>query len=417
MFFHIDSNSFYASCEKVFNPNLAGRPVAVLSNNDGCVVACSAELKALGFKIGTPYHQNKEFFARHNVHVCSSNYALYGDMSNRVMRILGTFAANVEPYSIDEAFLETANNNRDKCVEFGRHIRATVLQWTGLPVSVGIAPTKTLAKIANRAAKKLPEGVFDMPADQRAFLETVGIGDVWGIGEGFAKRLRTIGITTAWRLAQTPQHIIRQYFTACVMRTAWALLGKPCLEAEDIAEPAQSAGCSRSFNAPLTSPDPLREAIMHYTAIACEKMRGDRSRAAGVNFYFRYFDDFKTRHRTGGFIFGGTPFKQPLSDTSEIMNLISPIFDKVYKDGLKYRKAGVLLYGLVPRDTWQPDLFIPPVPPESDRLNDCIDALNRKHGRGSVFRLAEGTDRKWTMRRGLLSKRYTSNWNEIPVVK
>ena len=420
MYLLVDANNFYASCEKVFDPRLAARPVAVLSNNDGCVVACSAELKALGFKIGTPYHENRDFFARHNVHACSSNYALYGDMSARVMRILGTFAAEVEPYSIDEAFLETDAAAPGACVALAKRIRATVLRSTGLPVSVGVAPTKTLAKIANRAGKKSPEGVFAMPEnprEARAFLNAVEVGDIWGIGEGFAKRLRTLGVDTALKLAEMPQPLIREHFNACVSRTAWELLGNPCLEAEDAAQPAQSAGCSRSFNAPLTAPEPLREAVMHYAAIACEKVRRDRLRATGINFYFRHFEDYKSRHQTGGFIFGGATFPQPMSDTSAIMNAIAPIFDKVYRPGLKYRKAGVLLYGLVSRDTWQPDLFMPPVPPESDRLNDCIDALNRKLGRGAVFRLAEGTSRSWTMRRAHLSPRYTTNWDELPEVK
>ena len=417
MYFLIDANSFYASCERVFRPDLAGRPIAVLSNNDGCVVACSAELKALGVGIGVPYYQNKIVFERCGAFVCSSNYSLYGDMSNRLMRILGTFAADVEPYSIDEAFLRTPFDDRDECTALGKRIRATILQWTGLPVGVGIAPTKTLAKLANHAGKKTPEGVFMMPPDARPFLQTVPVGEVWGIGEGFAKRLRNIGITTALKLAETPQPIIRKYFNACVSRTAWELLGNPCLEEENAEEPAQSAGCSRSFKAPLTEPDPLREAIMHYTAIACEKIRRDRLRAGGINFYFRYFDDYKSRHETGGFIFGGAPFPQPISDTTEIMHRIEPIFDKVYQPGRKYRKAGVLLYGLSPRDTYQPDLFIPPVPEASDRLNDLIDNINKKKGRDTIFRLAEGIDRNWTMRRDLLSRSYTTNWKEIVQAK
>ena len=418
MFLHVDVNSFYASCEKVFNPSLAGRPVAVLSNNDGCVVACSPELKQLGVKVGVPYFQNKHFFDRHNVHVCSSNYALYGDMSGRVMKTLATFTPDVEPYSIDEAFLEVNIPAPRDYHAFAARLRATLFQWTGLTAGVGVAPTKTLAKLANRAAKKTPGGVFVMPDDAAEFLRGLPVDEIWGIGERLAARLRAQGINTALQLAQTPQHVIRQSFHVGVARTSQELLGHPCLEPEDVEEPAKSAGCSRSFCHPLESPEPLREAIMHYTALACEKLRRDQLRASGVNFYFRHFDDYATRHETGGFLFGGTPFSQPLSDTSAIMRRIAPIFKKAYQPGRKYRKAGVLLYGLVPRGVTQPDLFLPPAEtPRTDALNDFIDRLNRQRGRGTLFRLSEGVDRAWGMRREFLSPRYTTRWHDLPLAK
>ncbi len=418
MYLLIDVNNFYASCEKVFNPQLANRPVAVLSNNDGCVVARSAELKKLGLKIGVPYYQNKRFFDDHNVHVCSSNYALYGDMSKRVMQILGTFTPNVEPYSIDEAFLEVTAQEPYDYMALGKRIRATLHQWTGLSVGVGIAPTKTLAKLANHTAKKLPEGVYVMPTDPRDFLRNLPVDEIWGIGERLGTRLKGLGITTALLLAETPQYVIRKSFTVQVARTARELLGHPCIEAEDMEEPAQSVSCSRSFCTPLTTPEPLREAIMHYAAIACEKLRRDKLRASGVNFYFRYFEDYKSRSETGGFIFGGTVLSQPLSDTSAIMRRIAPFFDRIYKPGVKYRKAGVLLYGLMPRDIEQPDLFLPRAEtPERDALNDFVDDLNRKYGRDTLFRLSEGIDRPWTMRRELLSPKYTTKWADIPRVR
>jgi len=418
MFLHVDINSFYASCEKVFDPRLAGRPVAVLSNNDGCVVACSQELKRLGVRVGVPYFQNKAFFDRHGVHACSSNYALYGDMSGRVMKVLAMFAPEVEPYSIDEAFLEASLPGPGDYGAFARDLRATLLKWTGLSAGVGAAPTRTLAKLANRAAKKTPGGVFVMPPDAAEFLRGLPVGEVWGIGERLATRLRAQGITTALQLAETPQHVIRQSFHVGVARTSMELQGHPCIEPGDVEQPAKSAGCSRSFCHPLESAEPLREAVMHYAALACEKLRRDQVRASGVNFYFRYFDDYADRHRTGGFIFGGTPFSQPLSDTSAVMRRIAPIFAKAFQPGRKYRKAGVLLYGLVPRGAEQPDLFLPRAEtPQSDALNDFVDRLNRGHGRGTVFRLSEGIERPWGMRREFLSPRYTTRWQDIPVAK
>ena len=418
MYLLVDVNSFYASCEKVFNPRLAKRPVAVLSNNDGCVVACSPELKRLGVKVGVPYFQNKSFFDRHGVHVCSSNYALYGDMSKRVMQILGTFTPDVEPYSIDEAFLDVNIPGSQDCQAYAKQLRETLFKWTGLHVGVGVAPTKTLAKLANHTGKKLPGGVFVMPSDISSFTRSTPVEEVWGIGERLATRLREIQITTALQLAETPQHVIRQSFNVCVARTAQELSGHPCLEPEDWAEPAQSVSCSRSFCNPLETPGPLREAIMHYTALACEKMRREKMRASGVNFYFRYFEDYKNRHQNGGFIFGGTPFSQPLSGTSAIMRRIAPIFAKVFKPGLKYRKAGVLLYGLAPRTVEQPDLFLPRVEtPKTDALNDFVDGMNRKYGRDTLFHLSEGIERPWGMRREFLSPRYTTRWQEIPIVR
>ncbi|MCL1888822.1 MAG: Y-family DNA polymerase [Kiritimatiellaeota bacterium] len=418
MFLHVDVNSFYASCEKVFDPRLAGRPVAVLSNNDGCVVACSPELKRLGVGVGAPYFQNKAFFDRHGVHVLSSNYALYGDMSARVMKTLCAFTPDVEPYSIDEAFLEAVLPEPGDYGAFAGDLRATLAKWTGLTAGVGVAPTKVLAKIANRAAKKTAGGVFVMPRESAEFLRALPVGEVWGIGERLAARLRAQGVTTALRLAETPQHVIRQSFHVGVARISQELLGRSCLEPEDVEEPAKSAGCSRSFCHPLESMEPLREAVMHYAALACEKLRRDKLRASGVNFYFRYFDDYASRHQTGGFLFGGTPFSQPLSDTSAVMRRIAPLFARVYQPGRKYRKAGVLLYGLAPRRVVQPDLFLPPAEtPRTDALNDFVDRLNRRHGRGTLFRLSEGVERPWGMRREFLSPRYTTRWQDIPVAK
>lgn len=417
MYVLIDVNNFYASCERVFNPRLRNIPIAVLSNNDGCVIARSAEVKALGIKLGAAYFEHKAFFKANNVYVCSSNYELYGDLSKRVMQVLEKFSPNVEPYSIDEAFLEVNFPDTFNYFEFGQQIRETILKWLDLPVGVGIAPTKTLAKIANHMAKKLPEGVFVMPADPQELLSKLPVEEVWGIGEKLSARLKKLGIQTAWQFGNTPQFFLQKHFNVCVVRTAREILGFPSLEAEDIAEPSQSISCSRSFSKPITLPEPLREAVMHYTAMACEKLRAEKLRASGINFYFRHFDDYKGRHQNGGFIIGGVPFQQPMSGTSEIMHLIGPVFSKIFVPGPKYRKAGVLLYGLIPKDIEQLDLFVPPISPESDKLNEMVDKLNAKMGRDTMFRLAEGVDRSWSMKREMLSPRYTTNWKELPIVK
>ena len=283
MYALVDCNNFYASCERVFNPRLRHRPVVVLSNNDGCVVARSNEAKALGFKTGDPYFKVKAQVARHGVAVCSSNYTLYGDMSHRVVQTLQQLAPIVEVYSIDEAFLDLKGFTGDAIAALAAHIRRTVKTWTGIPVSVGIGPTKTLAKAASRIAKKNPEanGVWSLitPASQHDALSQLPVGDVWGIGPQWSKRLEGEGITTALALTQQPDDWLKKNLTVVGLRTTWELRGTPCIPMEAAPSPRKGIVVSRSFSRRLTEMEPLREALAGYATRVAEKLRRERRHA------------------------------------------------------------------------------------------------------------------------------------------
>ena len=273
-----DCNNFYASCERVFNPKLAGRPAIVLSNNDGCVVARSNEAKALGIAMGVPAFQIRHLIRKHDVQVFSSNYALYGDLSQRVMETLQQFSPEVEVYSIDEAFLNLSGFTNINLTDYGRRIRATVKQWTGIPVSVGIAETKTLAKIANHVAKRTEgtDGVFDFTAwpDRDSVLARVLVEEVWGIGPNYARLLTQHGITTALGLRDADDHWIQKQMGVVGLRTVHELRGISCLPLEQCPPPKQGITCSRSFGRPVTTLAEMREAVAAYTARAAEKLRG-----------------------------------------------------------------------------------------------------------------------------------------------
>jgi DNA polymerase V len=414
----IDCNNFYASCERVFNPSLNTRPVVVLSNNDGCVIARSNEARALGIPMGMPWFQARPLCQRHNVAVFSSNYALYGDMSRRVMECIGMFSPDMEVYSIDEAFLQLDGFTHRHLTDYGQSLKKTVYQWTGIPVSVGIGPTKTLAKIANRVAKKRTNtGVFDItdPAAQNAVLPTIEVGDIWGIGSRWAARLQTMGIRTAADLCQADPCQIRQSFNVVAERIVLELQGSACLDLEPV-QPRKNIMCSRSFGTLVTSRNDLLEAVACFAARAAEKLRHQHSRAGGVHVFLktsRFRPDEPQYHGSQTFTFDG-----PSSDSRDIVRAARKSMTALYRPGFRYQKCGVMLLDIAPAASIQPDLFHTIDYARKDHLMDVIDSLNARLGKNAIFLAAQGTYKsgkppEWIMRCDRRSQRYTTRWNEF----
>lgn len=417
MYALVDCDNFYISCERIFDWSLRGVPVAVLSNNDGCVVSRSAELKKLNIAMGLPYFQMREIYAQHGIQVRSSNYELYGDISRRVMSVLSEFTPNLEPYSIDEAFMQITLPPEHDYTEYGHTIRRQVDKWIGVPVSVGFAPTKTLAKIGTHIAKKSGTGVYRMPDDPATILAQLPLEEIWGIGNRLARKLRASGIKTAGELANQDIAVIRHKYSVCLARTVLELNGKPALEPEDLETKSQSICCSRAFGRKVTEQADLREAVANYTAWAAEQMRRENLRATGVNVFFELGPEEGSTNFNGGNVGTTVVLSSPQSGTMEILKEISPVIPRLYQKGKRYRKAGILLFGLTDAKADQLDLFHPTVPYASDKLYEAIDNLNSRFGKDRVRLLAQGLKRDWQMKRQMLSPRYTTQWNELPQAK
>lgn len=414
----VDCNSFYASCERVFNPRLLNRPVVVLSNNDGCVVALTKEAKALGVVRGVPAFQIRDLIRQHGVHVFSSNYVLYGDMSRRVMDTLATFTPNLEVYSIDEAFLDLADCAGRNLADCGHTIRATVARWTGLPVSVGIAETKTLAKLANHIAKCVQDtgGVFDLTAvsDREALLGKVPVQKLWGVGPNIARRLQAAGITTARALRDADDQWIRTQFGVTGLRTVHELRGIPCLPLEDCPPSKQSITVSRSFGQPVTVLADMREAVATYMARAAEKLREERLAAGAL-----------TVHLTTN-PFNGSPqysnaatIELPVATdaSTELIRQALGLLPRLWRDGYRYKKAGVLLTALVPAGEVQAGLFDREDRAKVRRLSATLDRLNARLGTDTLRFGATGQHRGWRTKFAHRSPAYTTNWHDLPLVR
>ncbi len=394
----VDCNNFYASCERVFNPKLRRRPLVVLSNNDGCIVARSGEAKALGIPMGAPYFQWVDFIRAHDVAVCSSNYALYGDLSHRVMRTLEHFNPELEIYSIDEAFLWT--DNIDHC----RHIREKVLQWTGIPVSIGIAPTKTLAKVATRVAKKMPSGVY-YPKTFDSILKELPVSDIWGIGRRLTLFLAKRGIHTAAQLRDKPDIWIRKNLSVVGLRTVWELRGISCLALDEAPTAKQSIMTSRTFGCPILSKQELGEAIAGYAARGGEKLRKEGSRAS----WLQVFISGKDYRNQAHFV-----LPQSTSYTPTLIEYAKAALASLYRPGYAYKKGGILLGGLVPETSYQRDLFAPPVDEEKQKAAmGLLDRANRKFGHATLQFAAEGIERPWQVKGQLHSPSFTTRWDEL----
>ncbi|WP_318368936.1 Y-family DNA polymerase [Enterobacter sp.] len=420
MFALVDMNSFYASCETAFRPDLTGRPIVVLSNNDGCVIARSAEAKKLGIKMGAPWFQLRETPFPQPLVIFSSNYELYGDMSNRVMTTLEEMCPRVEIYSIDEGFCDlTGVRNCRDLADFGREIRDTVWRNTRLRCGVGIAQTKTLAKLANRAAKEYPQtgGVVDLSnvERQRRLMALMPVEEVWGVGRRIAKKLEAMGITKALQLADTDIRFIRKHFSVVVERTVRELRGESCLELEEYAPAKQEIVSSRSFGERITDYDEMRQAICSYAARAAEKLRSERQ-------YCRYIAAFV---KTSPFALNepyygnqaGTKLLTPTQDTRDIIAAATRCLDAIWRDGHRYQKAGIMLGDFFSQGVAQLNLFDDHAPRAgSDALMTLMDTLN-KQGKGTLYFAGQGVQQSWQMKREMLSPRYTTRWTDLPVVR
>lgn len=414
-----DCNNFYASCERVFNPRLHNRPIVVLSNNDGCVVARSNEAKALGIPMGIPLFKIRDLVKKHRVEVYSSNYALYGDMSRRVMNILQQHCADVEIYSIDEAFLKLDFHGFDegKCFDFSRDLRAKILQWTGLPVSIGIAPTKTLAKLANHIAKKqTDEGVFVLPPEHPC-LEKIGIEEVWGVGSAYKSRLNAVGVETVAQLAKVNEYWMKKEFGIVGLRMLKELKGFPCLDLEPPAERRESTMVSRSFKSDIYELEELCEAIAIYATRLGEKLRRF-DQQANVLTVFLWANRFKNKRPDGRTCFSRT-IELPLStsNTHELIAYSLGVARAIYQKGTNYKKAGILASGLSPQSVLQTNLFVPQAPAlKSAKLMKAMDEINRQMGRNTVYFAACGKAPNFKRRADRRSKRFTTRWEEILVI-
>ncbi len=413
-----DCNNFYASCERLFRPTLEGRPVVVLSNNDGCIIARSDEAKALGVPMGAPLFQWRDRLRRHGVEICSANFALYGDLSRRVMQVLGQFTPEMEIYSIDEAFLSLDGFRHLHLEAYARQIRRTVRQWTGIPVSIGIGPSKTLAKLANGVAKKDPraEGVFDLrqPAMQRAVLPHVPVGDIWGVGRRLAPRLEAVGIHTAWDLRQAPAENLRRQFGITLVRTARELAGEACLQLETQPAPRQQILSSRAFGQRLRDKTPIAQAVSHHVRLAWEKLRAQHSLAGAVAVFLHtsphgpepwYGNQFTLELPT------------PDDDLAHLTRLARHALNRIYRPGHAYHKCGVMLLNLSDARLRQGDLFTTDTPARPV-LQAVMEQINRRYGRGCARLAGEGFDQRgWGMQQQHRSPCWTTRWQDLPAVR
>ncbi len=419
MFALVDCNNFYVSCERVFAPHLEGKPVVVLSNNDGCIVARSNEAKALGIKMGEPAFKRMAFLEKHNVAVFSSNYPLYGDMSERVMRVLAELVPEIEIYSIDEAFLDLrAYQHPIGLARIAQRIKSTVKQWTGIPVSVGIAPTKTLAKIANHLAKKTPgkNGIYVLSgeAEINRTLRDLPVEEIWGIGRQYQQFLNQHGITTAWQLRNAPDAWIKKHLTVVGLRLAHELRGISCLPVEMVQPPRKGICTSRSFGKLVEDYPSLREAIATFAANCAAKLRAQHS-CADMLTVFIY---------TNPFLFDEPQYSNckvislpvPTNVTPELVRYALWGLRMIYRPGYKYKKAGVLITRIVPENQVQTHLFDRMDRTKYDTLMKSIDHIHRKMGKEAIRYAVQGTERKWKLRQERLSPQYTTRWSDLLVI-
>lgn len=416
MFALIDCNNFYASCERLFRPDLRNKPIIVLSNNDGCVIARSNEAKALGIAMGEPYFKIKALCQQHHVHTFSSNYTFYGDMSYRIRCIIEESWAAVEVYSIDEAFLDLSRMPASMHHDFCQVLQKRVLKETGIPTSIGIGPTKTLAKIANHLAKKTLKIPVVNVCDQRDYLNLISVGDVWGVGRRWHKKLVQRGIYTAADLANSNPNIIKDAFNVTLMRTVMELRGISC--AGLLApENNTSVMSSKSFGSLQTAYEYLAQALSSHCARACEKIRQQKLVAQHLSVFvqsnrFRqdlpqYYNaiDYRLIHAT--------------DDLRELTHLAKLCLKKIFKQGIHYQKVGVLLSNLTSKHYRQMDFFDTPCHAalaKTEQLMATLDAINHKFGRHTLYLAAEGCSKPWAMRSQMKSPNYTTQWNDLPVV-
>jgi DNA polymerase V len=422
----VDCNSFYCSCERLFMPSLADKPVVVLSNNDGCIIARTDEAKKLGVGMAAPYYQHRDIIEKNNVAVFSSNYNLYGDLSMRVMDTLRCLVGEyrVEVYSVDEAFLDVSMIPPEKLYNAAKQIKETTEQWTGIKVSVGVAPSKVLSKVANRLSKKDKQGtqgvlVLDTDEKIKEALEKTSIDDIWGVGRQYAVKLHNLGIDNGWQLRQLPEEWARRHLGGVVgVRLIKELNGIACIPMKDPLEVKKMIATTRMFGKPVFELGDIKEAVATYTSRAAEKLRRQYCAAKLIQVFvvtngsrnakYEYNPQSRYQYAT---------FPRATADTTELIGYALPLTEKLFQPGLKYLKAGVILGGLVPDSSVQANLFLNETANRRRQLMETLDNINFSHRDDMVKYAATGLKRNWKMRQELRSKRYTTRWDELYEIK
>ncbi|MCS5710671.1 translesion error-prone DNA polymerase V subunit UmuC [Candidatus Berkiella aquae] len=417
MFALIDCNNFYVSCERVFNPRIDGKPVIVLSNNDGCVIARSNEAKALGIRMGHPLYQCKDLVKKHKIFVYSSNYALYGDISNRVMKLLQSYSPDFEIYSIDEIFLGLSGFSNWDLTEYGKLIRKSILLGLKMPVSIGIGPTKTLAKLANHFAKSSPtaEGVFEIKNAilVQPLLKLIPVDEIWGVGRQWSYRLKDIGIKTAYDLSACNHYEIKKKFSVILARTVLELQGISCIALEEMA-PRKNIMVSRSFGSPVTLYSDIREAVANFATRAAEKLRSQNSLATGIMVFIRTNHFNKTDSQYSNSI----SLKFPIETDNAMVILKYAVegLQKIFREKYRYKKAGVMLLDLIHGRVTQPDIFIDDKVMNNHNLMNALDKINGKYGKQTVQFAVCGYRKAWKSHQENISPSYMTQWDELLVV-
>ena len=412
----VDCNSFYVSCERLFNPKIRKKPVVVLSNNDGCIISRSNEAKALGIKMGEPYFKAKDIIVKNKVNVFSSNYSLYGDLSRRVMRTLKRFNVDIEIYSIDEAFLDMTNFSDKEVEEVGKEIRSTILQWTSIPTSIGIAQTKTLSKVANHIAKKKKTGVTSLIGLENIdpILEKVEINDVWGVGRQLTKFYNKNGIYNAKQLKNKSNTWIKKNSNVLGSRTAMELRGVPCIDLEKTPSKRKSCVVSRSFGKRVEKLQEMKEAVANYSLNASEKIRSESLNAKSITIFIRT-SPFQSRF---GYYSNSKTIDFPIAtdNSIEIVKAAIEGLESIFKNGYRYQKAGIILTGLSNSNEGE-NLFSSEKDKKIGNLMRSIDKTNYRYGRSTLSLASAGIQKKWNMRREYSSKIDTADFYSLPKIR
>jgi DNA polymerase V len=412
----VDCNNFYVSCERVFNPRLEQKPVVVLSNNDGCAIARSKEAKDLGIEMGTPFFQCRELLLQNGGTFLSSNYSLYGDLSNRVMQILSSYAAEVEIYSIDEAFLVFPDSSLHRPISVGRNIRDRIRRMTGIPVSVGISKTRTLAKVANRIAKISSSGVYSILNKRhiQSVLKVTPVENIWGIGRQYAKKLHLNHINHAYDLCGLPDTWIRKMMTKKGLQTVWELRGLSCIDSTASRIEKKAIHTSRSFSYPVQTRTDLYEALSTFTTLNAEKLRKQKSCTQIVCVHIST-NRFKDTPQYSSFHSISLPF--PTAETSLLIKASFEGLNRIFREGYSYKKTGCLFVALSPQEKSSNNLFYPSYHNSFDNtFMVAMDSLNEKYGRDTLYYASSGINRLWGMKRELLTNAYTTSWNQLKEV-
>ena len=418
MFALVDCNNFYASCERVFRPDLVGKPIVVLSNNDGCVIARSNEAKALGIPMGAPSFEYEKVFDREKITVFSANFALYGDMSNRVMSVLGKYAPEMEIYSIDEAFLKLTGFDYLNLLEYGQQMRKQVFKWTGIPISVGIAPTKSLAKVANRIAKKFPQktnGVYCIDSEDKRIkaLQWLKVEDIWGVGRQHAKKLKELGVKSAKDFIGLGDAWVQRNMSIVGLRLKRDLGGKPTLDLEEI-QAKKNIATTRSFENHISSYEEMCERVATYAVSCAEKLRRQNMACQSLMVFVhtnRFRSDLPQYARN---VVIQLPY--PSDSNIELAKFAQIALSRIYKKGYAYKKTGVIIMDFVPKDSLQINLF-ENADPRHGKLMRAIDGLNSRFGQQKIKLAIQDQKRIWKMRQEKLSPRYTTNIKDIIKIK